>query len=70
MRLTTMPHVNVEIEALLADGWSVWRHTKHLVLSPPDQRASLVTIQRTAPDKGRRVQNILAELRRQRRKYE
>lgn len=70
MRLTTMPRVNTEIEVMLAEGWSVRRDRKHLILSPPDIRASLVTIQRTAPDRGRRTQNILSELRRQRRKYE
>lgn len=68
VRLTTMSKVNRAIEALLDCGWSIQRDRKHLVLSAPDGQGR-VTIMRTAPDRGHRTENILAELRRQRRKY-
>lgn len=69
MRLTSMSKVNQAIMELLDCGWSIQRDRKHLVLSAPDGEGR-VTVMRSAPDRGHRTENILAELRRQRRKYD
>lgn len=64
-----MSKVNQAIRELLGRGWGIQRDRKHLVLSAPDGHGR-VTVMRSAPDRGHRTENILAELRRQRRKYD